>query len=489
LLAKSLLAMAYDISAQPNTGPGWGHWALRYGVALAATAVALWIWLLSPVMHEDPFAIFIAGVVFTARFFGFGPAILCTATSALALDYFVFPPPGFRITGYDSERLLVFVLVSILTAGLARQRSRAETRAGEMRRRMAAIVESSEDAILSVASDGMVTSWNRGAEMLYGFSAEEAIGRHISFIAPPERAHEVPPLLLRLKQGEHIGSYQTERMRKDGTRVPVLISISPLRDARGNIVGSSAIARDITAQRRAEEALRRNEKLATAGRLAATIAHEINNPLEAVTNLLYLAGRDAQSRDDYLRLAEREVQRVAAIAQQTLGFVRESSSAMPLSVAETLDQVLQLYLRKLDAKRIQIEKKYQAGVDIYGFASELRQLFSNLIINAVDAMEEGGRLLLRVARAHEWSNGRKTGVRITIADNGGGIGQSDMTHLFEPFYTTKKDIGTGLGLWLSHGIVQKHGGSIRVRSRTTPGHSGTVFSVFLPDIVETPKAA
>ena len=478
--------MAFADSASINVPLSERHWAVRFAGALLATAIGLGIWFLWPVMHEDPFAIFIAAVIVTARFFGFGPALLCTASSSAALAYFVFPPAGLPVSPKDSERLVVFVLVSILTAGLARQRSRAETRAGEMRQRMAAIVESSEDAILSTTSEGMITSWNRGAEALYGYAAQEAIGRHISFVAPPERSHEIARNSARLQQGEYIDSYQTERLRKDGTRVSVLLSISPLRNSNGMIVGSSAIARDITTQRRAEEALRRNEKLATAGRLAATIAHEINNPLEAVTNLLYLARHDSGHPDEYLAQAEKELQRVAAIAQQTLGFVRESPAA-PLSITETFDQVLQLYARKLDEKHIETEKEYESNVEIRGLAGELRQLFSNLILNAVDAMEDHGKLRLRVVRAHLWSNGLQPGVRITVADNGSGICMADMPHIFEPFYTTKKDLGTGLGLWLAQGIVQKHGGLIRVRSRTEPGHSGTVFSIFLPERAVTDK--
>jgi signal transduction histidine kinase len=252
------------------------------------------------------------------------------------------------------------------------------------------------------------------------------------------------------------------------------------------VIGASSIAHDITTQRQSEEALRRNEKLATAGRLAAAVAHEINNPLEAVLNLIYLARHRPESQNQYLEMAEKEVLRVGAIAQRMLGFVRESSSPSPLNVATTLDDVLQLYLRQLHEKHLRIEKQFDPSVEIRGFAGELRQLFSNLIINALDALEDGGRLTLHVARGREWSNGHgnrqhRTGARITIADNGSGIQQSDLTRIFEPFYSTKGDAGTGLGLWLSHGIVQKHEGSIRVRSRTAAASSGTIFSIFLPD--------
>lgn len=431
--------------------------------------------------------IFIAAVIVSARFAGFGPALLCTAASGMAIDYFAFEPRfSFTLSANDYGRLAVFIAVSILTAGLARQRSRAQTRAEQTQRQMAAMVESSEDAILTGDVNGIITSWNSGAERLYGYSATEAIGMSVDVLGPPERPDEVPGITEKVMQGEPIQHHASERIRKDGTRIAVDISLSPIRNERGDVIGASSIAHDITAQRRSEKALRRNEKLATAGRLAAAVAHEINNPLEAVINLIYLARHRPSSQDQYLEMAEKEVLRVGAIAQQMLGFVRESSSPSPLNVAATLDDVLQLYLRQLNDKHIQVDKRYDNTVEIRGFASELRQLFSNLILNALDALDEGGRLTLRVARGHDWSNGNGsaasvTGARISIADNGTGIQHSDLIRIFEPFYSTKGESGTGLGLWLSHGIVQKHEGTIRVRSRTTEESSGTIFSIFLPD--------
>lgn len=473
----------------------WRHWSLRYTAALATTVVALSIWSLWPVMHQDPFAIFIAAVIISARFFGFGPALLCTAASGVAIDYFAFEPRfSFALSANDYARLFVFIAVAVLTAGLARQRSRAETRAAQIQRQMAAMVESSDDAMFTGDVDGIITSWNRGAEQLYGYSVAEAIGMSVDALGPPERPEEVPEITRKVMRGEPIQHHASERIRKDGTPITVDISLSPIRNERGEVIGASSIAHDITAHRRAEEALRRNEKLATAGRLAAAVAHEINNPLDAVTNLIYLSRHHPEKHDQYLEMAEREVQRIAAVAQQMLGFVRESSLPSPLNVAATLDDVLNLYLRPFSEKHIQVGKRFDPAAKIHGFAGELRQLFSNLILNALDALDDGGRLTLHVAPGHEWSNGYGTGayragVRITIADNGSGIPQSDLPRIFEPFYSTKGDAGTGLGLWLSHGIVQKHEGSIRVRSRTTPGSSGTVFSVFLPDVAGKPQAA
>jgi PAS domain S-box-containing protein len=353
---------------------------------------------------------------------------------------------------------------------------------------MAAIVESSDDAIFSTRPDGTITSWNRGAELLYQYAVEEAVGRHVTLICPSDRLAEVQQNTDRINRGESVASYQTERQRKDGSKVSVMISISPLRKPTGEIVGASAIARDISAQKRSEEALRRNEKLATAGRLAASIAHEINNPLEAVTNLIYLARHDSLNANNYLQMAESEVARVGRIAQQALGFVRDPAVAAHLDVGAVLDEVLQLYASKLKKKQVRVEKRFHT-VEIQAYSGELRQLFSNLIVNALDAVQPGGCLHLRVARGTDRTTQGRSGVRVVVADNGTGIAPEHFEHLFEPFYTTKKDSGTGLGLWLSLGIVRKHGGSIRVRSRTQGTATGTVFSIFLPDLIENSKAA
>jgi PAS domain S-box-containing protein len=455
-------------------------WPVRYGAALTAVAAAVGLWALSPFMHHEPFAIFVLAVVFTARFLGFGPAVFATILSVWAIDYFAFEPHfALSLQSGDIARLVIFMVISLLAASLARQRSRAEVRADQTMEQMAAIVESSEDAIYSATPDGILTSWNHGAEELYGYRADEVLGQSVLITVPPELAHETRAHFEMLAAGQRIDTYRTERRRKDGSLVVVLLSISPLRNRKGTVTGASAIASDITTQVRAEEALRRSEKLVTAGRLTAAIAHEINNPLEALTNLLYLARRDPARADQHLEMAENEIQRIADVAQQTLGFVREVSDARPVNVSSTLDEVLQLYSVKLNAKKIRTTREFDDHCEVLGFAGELRQLFSNLIVNAVEAVSDGGHLRLRVGPGCDWSE-RRPGVRVIFADNGSGILRKDLPRVFEPFYTTKGESGTGLGLWLSESIVRKHGGQIRVRSCTRPGHSGTVFSVFLP---------
>src|SRR5580658_6428696 len=467
---------------------------VQYVGAALAVWVALSLWTLSPVLHRHLFVLLLAAVLFTARFLGLGPAVFCSLVSTACLDFFAVPPYfSFGIsTSADLERLLVFLAISVFAGSMARQKTLAESRADRTTREMAAIVESSCDAIYSSHPDGTITSWNRAAEQLYGYTAEEAVGSPVARLSPPERLDELARNLEILHSGGTVAPYRTERMRKDGTCRPVLLSVSPLRNARGEIVGASAIARDITAEKQSEEAIRRSEKLATAGRLAASIAHEINNPLEAVINLLYLARHDSTNAVEYLTQAEQEVGRVAQLAQQTLGFVRDASAPGSMDPAASMDEILQLYSRKLDARHIRVIRRYRSRRQVSGYSGELRQLLANLLVNAVDAMAEGGSLQVRVAAGRDWSTGRD-GVHITVADNGSGIPGDKLRQIFEPFYTTKKDTGTGLGLWVSRGIVEKHGGSIRVRSRAhgrgTARTTGTVFLIFLPQGRQISRAA
>ena len=427
------------------------HWTLvQYASAVVAAWVALSLWTFSPVLHRHPFALFLAAVVFTARFFGLGPALFCCAVSTACLDFVVFLPRySLSVsTRDDAERLFVFIALAVLVGSLARQRTNAELKAERSRREMAAIVEYSDDAIFSTTPEGIISTWNRGAEHLYGYSEEEAVGTSIIRLAPPERREEIERNGEILIRGGSVESHQTERMRKDGVRVPVMLTISPLRNREGQLVGASVIARDISAQQRSDEAVRRSEKLATAGRLAASIAHEINNPLEAVLNLLYLARNDPRQADQYLIMAEQEVVRVARLAQQTLGFVRDATTPASMDAAHIMDEVLELYSRKLERKQIRITRSYRGSAQISGYSGEVRQLLTNLLVNAVDAMDTAGSLQVRVHAAQRWSDAQD-GVRITLADNGSGIPPENLRQIFEPFYTTKKDAGTGLGLWVS----------------------------------------
>jgi PAS domain S-box-containing protein len=351
---------------------------------------------------------------------------------------------------------------------------------------LAAIVEGSDDAIIGEALDGTITSWNRGAEMMYGYKANEIVGRPIWLLCPPDRVSEVREIIERVKRGERTEHMQTVRKTKDGRLIDVLVSISIMRNPAGEITGASTIARDITELKRAEQALRNSEKHAMVGRLSAIMAHEINNPLEAVLNVLYLLGKTPTLDDEglkHLSVATQEMGRIAHIVKQTLGFYRESPMPIKVKVPELVDDVVGLYASKLAEKRIAIERRYEDVGDVTAFPSEIRQVFSNLIINAIEATVNGGKIKVHIFASRDWSGTNRYGVRVVISDTGTGIAPQHRRDLFEPFFTTKGEKGTGLGLWVSNGIVQKHGGSIRVRSSVGPGAAGTCFAVFLPSEV------
>ncbi len=371
-----------------------------------------------------------------------------------------------------------FVHTRCFTVDITGQRQAEEARA-----RLAAIVECSDDAIAAKDLNGIVTSWNAAAERMFGYKAEDMVGRPISLVIPPELQAEEGLILQKIRAGEKIDHFETTRITRGGERIEASLSISPIRDQRGNVVGAAKIIRNITEGKKLARALHVTEKLASVGRLAATVAHEINNPLEAVTNLVYLARTEVESGSaaaGHLEIAEQELNRVAHISRQTLGFYRDTTLPSRMNVSQVCDDLLFLYGRKLLSRGIKVCKQYGDCLEVDALEGEIRQAFSNLIVNAIDAMPAGGLLTFRGSPTHLWHNSGMPGIRMTIADTGTGIEPQHRTHLFEPFYTTKKDVGTGLGLWITHGIINKHGGKIQVRSQTTGSSRGTVFSVFLP---------
>ena len=269
---------------------------------------------------------------------------------------------------------------------------------------------------------------------------------------------------------------------QEGTYRWFLSRALPIRDASGHIVRWFGTSTDITDQKQAEEALVKAERLAAMGRLAGIIAHEINNPLEAISNAFYLL-RDHPSLDEearyYAQLAGQELTRLAHITKQTLSFYRESQQSTEVCLSEVLDSVLELQSRRLQLNGIALDKRFRTTGIIQGFSVELRQVFLNIIGNAVQAMPEGGRLRIRLSQSSERQSGRE-GIRVSICDTGVGIRPRDAKRIFEPFFSTKQAKGTGLGLWISKGIIQKYDGSIRFRSMRLNGSYGTCFSVFIP---------
>jgi len=354
--------------------------------------------------------------------------------------------------------------------------------ADEAQMRLAAIVESADDAIASKDLNGIITSWNAAAERILGYTADEIVGKSILTIIPPELQKDEPEILRRIQAGERIEHFETIRLRKSGERIDVSLTVSPVRDQHGRIVGAAKILRDITEQKKLEEALRTTERLASVGRLAATVAHEINNPLEAVTNLLYLACHDPglpESARRCLTAADEELKRVAHIARQTLGFYRDTSSPIRLSVADAVAEVLAIYDRRFHYKGVQVETDIPADLTLYVLEGEFKQIVSNLVSNAIDASPQDCRLRIRAwATSHRDPAAR--GIRLVVADQGTGISQAVRQKMFTPFFTTKRDVGTGLGLWIVRDLLVRRGGSILCRSRAEGARTGTTMMVYLP---------
>jgi PAS domain S-box-containing protein len=357
--------------------------------------------------------------------------------------------------------------------------SRKEAEQGQ--RRLAAIVESSDDAIVGKSLNGIVTSWNPAAERMFEYSAKEMIGRPITTIIPPELHEDERKILETIERGARIKRRETVRITRNGERMDVSLTVSPVRDEAGRVIGAASIERDITQDKKTEQALRVTERLASVGRMAATVAHEINNPLEAVTNLVYLA-RGCAVREDvqkYLNTIDEELDRVSHLTKQTLGFYREAKAPSAIRVGPILESLVSFFGTRARNKGIEIHTEIRQDPEIYAVGGEIRQVITNLLNNSIDAVDSGGLIRVRVDATGRHGN-PLPGVRITVADSGPGIAPSVRSKLFEPFFTTKTDVGTGLGLWVCSNIVKRHHGSIRVKSSTSPEKSWTVFCVLLP---------
>ena len=387
-----------------------------------------------------------------------------------------------RLTATGSLRVLTSISpihddAGAVIGALRIEREILKHEVDEAQSRLAAIVESSDDAIVSKNLDGIVTSWNQGAERLFGYTAEEMIGQPILRIIPRDLHAEEAEILRKIRAGERTEHYETRRLRKDGEIVDVSLTISPVKDRAGNVVGSSKIAREISQRKRMERLLIQSEKLAATGRMAATIAHEINNPLDSVMNLVYLARTMLPGNSKalaYLVSAERELERVAHIARQTLGYYRDPGPPSEIQLETLLEEVLSVYRVRLLAGNVAVDCAFAHHRSVHASKAELMQIFSNLVINAIDALPDGGVLTIKT-----WEI-RGQGVEIHVHDNGIGISAENLDRVFEPFFSTKGQRGTGIGLWVARQLLEKRGGSISLQSETKIPENGTTVSVFIP---------
>jgi PAS domain S-box-containing protein len=330
--------------------------------------------------------------------------------------------------------------------------------------------------------DMPLTYVNPAFEVMTGYSLEEAVGRNCRFLQGDERDQ---PGLVEIREAIKDRREVTaliKNFRKDGIPFWNELSLSPIRNRDGEVTHFVGIQTDVTARVEFEAALRESEKLAAVGRLASTIAHEINNPLASVMNLIYIA-KASDSIDEtrrYLTTADAELQRVKLITAQSLRFFKQSTRPQAVSISELIASVLDLYRSRLDNAGVTVESRERTHQPLTCMESEVRQVLNNLVSNAIDAMKpNGGRLRIRTHAGTEWRSGQQ-GLYITIADTGSGIDPTMLNNIYKAFYTTKGIGGTGLGLWISSGIVERHKGRLMVRSSREPESSGTVFQLFLP---------
>jgi PAS domain S-box-containing protein len=351
-------------------------------------------------------------------------------------------------------------------------------------------LDSIGDGVITCDADGHVQMMNPVARELTGWSQAEAVKQplekvfHIVNEISRETVENPVAKVKRLKHVVGVANH-TVLIRKDGTEMNIADSGAPIRDKRGETVGIVLVFRDITMERKTQDTLIANEKLAVAGRLAATIAHEIHNPLDSVSNLLYLM-RNGVSREEsiqFMDMAERELTRVTQISRAMLGLYRESKAPVVVDLKEMLQEILLLMDRRLTDLGVTVSTDMPKPVSVAAFPAELRQVFTNLLTNAAEAAGSGGNVKVGIIPQTTGidATGQKmqAGATVTITDNGAGIPDEVRPHLFQPFFTTKGEHGTGLGLWVSRGIINKHGGTISLDSDISEAVHGTVVSVFL----------
>lgn len=358
----------------------------------------------------------------------------------------------------------------------------------ESRESLQITLKSLGEGVVSTDQAGGISFINPVAQNLTGWNYIDAQGRQFHDVVrlSDERTRlAIENPIDTVRRAQEVVTYPAGLIltSPDGKEYPIELTGAPILNNAGHLAGVVMVFRDTTQRRQTEQTLRTSERLTLAGRLSATIAHEIRNPLDTVTNLVYLLQHEQKSNPvamQYLDMASEELTRIAQITSQLLTFHRESRSPIAVDLNEVLDSVLVLFSPQIKQNHIRVEKRFETHRSVRGFPGELRQVFSNLVGNAIEAISHGGELVLHVRESSLASDPARKGIRITVLDNGTGIPRGVRKNLFAPFYTTKGEKGTGLGLWISRGIVEKHEGTIHVSSTNRNGRSGTAFSVFLP---------
>ena len=404
----------------------------------------------------------------------------------------VIPTESYTSLKNEDERLLMVSVLqqkaqTLQSAVLDRQREMAQRKRAEDNLRRteefaSKVIESSVDCIKVLDLEGRLEYMSPpGQKALEIADVNEVLGRRWVDFWNEEDRTRAEAALAEAKAGG-VGNFRGDCVTRSGHMKSWDVKITPALDSNGTIERLIVVSRDITELKQAELVTLQAEKLAATGRFAATMAHEINNPLEAVMNFIYLAKTSEgvpESVCRQLEIADRELARVAQIAQQTLGFYRDSAQRKWVSISELIHEVLALYEPKLRYKRLKAEIIADADLKVNVKQGELKQVLSNLLTNAIDASSHDGTLWLRVHPSKNWTNGMERGMRITVADNGSGMTPEVKNRIFVPFFTTKPDVGTGIGLWVTKNLIENQGGYMRVRSRQGSS-AGTAMSFFLP---------
>ncbi len=347
-------------------------------------------------------------------------------------------------------------------------------------------LESIGDAVIACDDDGNVQFMNAVAQNLTGWSTAEALGRPLQevfrIINEETRKEAENPVekVRRLKEVVGLANH-TALISRQGKEYVIDDSGAPILDANGEMTGIVLVFRDVTEERRRDAALIASEKLAVAGRLAASIAHEIHNPLDSVANLLFLLANesDGEKRTEYLQLAQQELGRTMQISRTMLSLYREPKAPVKVDLKELIEGVLLLLDRRLTQQDIVVERNFSEPLIVEGFPAELRQVFTNILVNALEAAGRGGRIRIRIAHAPP-EELQGAGAIVEVRDSGPGLSEQQAQNIFQPFFTTKGESGTGLGLWVSLGIIQKHGGTIQITNGNEDGLRGACVRAYLP---------
>jgi PAS domain S-box-containing protein len=351
----------------------------------------------------------------------------------------------------------------------------------EMRR----FLEAAPTGLIRCGHDFRFLSANSAYAQIAGVPLDQIVGRRIVDVIGPDAWETLRPYIERVQKGERVEFEAPVPYAAAGLRHLHVVGMP--EKAGEDVVAWVVAVTDVTEYKRVEKQLQQVEKIAAAGRLAASLAHEINNPLSAVINVLFLLATRSDldpASTSLISIANSEIARVSRIVKQSLSYYRVGMVAKELDLAALIEESLQVFSHKFHRAGITVKTKITPGTSIIGFADEIRQVVDNLLVNAVEATSRGGRFTLCVRQSRSWKNPSELGARLTIADNGCGIPKAYLARVFEPFFTTKAEKGTGLGLWVVKGIVEKHGGNVKIRSTDAAERSGTVISIFWPSAVE-----